>query len=245
METGDKLETAEETATPRRADKAGLFQSGSNITQLNELKFRTLPLYSSFNFPIWTLAFLLLGVFLTICGYTWVETDLPLKQLGSLVLLVAVVVFPVETILNRVRISYLMKEYKPFVIELEEVRRSLSDYLNNLDRRTSRYFHCVTNTKVTTYFMLRQLENALNILLEELHDYLKTSKATNYTQLHARLGGVVEYRDGFAFNSGELHQVPITRISSQIQEYIKHLEDGIDQLESEIESYREQIFEKE
>lgn len=125
-------------------------------------------------------------------------------------------------------------------IELNQVRGRLDRYLVALDTRTSRYFHCVTSTKVTTYCVLRQILVALEERLLELQDALRAPTVSGVRRAAALLRKEILFRDGYTPGVGQIFVVPVPRVASIIELVIKDLESGLAELEEEISHVRQQ-----
>lgn len=190
---------------------------------------------------LFTLCWALVGAFILLAGFV-IETDGSLiKTFGISLLLLSLPVLALERLFLRLKIQVKMRGLHPLVDELREMRLAVAKYLTDLDRRTSRYFHCVTNSKVTTYFMLRQIENSLGRLIEKLDGLCARAQPADLEKFQQLLRGTLEYRDGFEFNSGALLYVPIYQLSIRIQELVADLERGISALEDEIDHYRLEV----
>lgn len=118
--------------------------------------------------------------------------------------------------------------------ELGEIQSATAEFLNALDKRTARYFHCVTNTKITSYFILRQIETGLNQLLTDVRALVDNGSPECIIEALERLRSPFTYRDGFDFNSGHQYEVPIDRLPQLIMKYRQELTEGIESLEREI-----------
>lgn len=201
---------------------------------LNELSIQALPEAPRNDAPLIAICFAFAGALFILSGLVMPLQGPLLRGAGMGLMAALLVVLLANGVLRHGQIKELMQRLWPIVDELHGAREFLTGYLSNLDKRTSRYFHCVTNTKVTTYFMLRQIENSLNELLAELDAKLNWTSIKNYTLVQTRLKGDLEYRDGFEFNDGQLFKTSLTEIVPRIQELIQQLETGIEVLESEI-----------
>ena len=208
---------------------------------LPALATEDIPRISTREIPAYTCAFLIFAMAVIMVGRYGGERIEFLQLVGALLVPCSIVVFILEGLGRRRKVERSMESARPLVQEVKNVLRALTGYLTELDRRTSKYFHCVTNTKVTTYFMLRQIENSLSALVEELEEALAHPSADNFLMVHERLRGTIEYRDGFEFNSGKIYYLPITRLSLAIQDLIQNLEAGIQALEGEIQFCNRQM----
>jgi hypothetical protein len=120
------------------------------------------------------------------------------------------------------------------LIELEGIRSSLTDYLSQLDRRMSKYFHCVTNTKVTTYFILRQIEEKLVERISMVEGLLSGKSYQMIREAYFSMVGSITFKDGFSGRDGNLYVVPIPSIRKIIVQLTEELEAGVEGIEKEI-----------
>ena len=208
----------------------------AGTSRLNEINVQALPEMPGVTSLMMASSVTLIGLLLVLGGLFGEDPQLLFRGAGAGLLVLVLVVLVTEALLSRKRANTLIqKKLMPLCDELAELRNAITDYLSQLDQRTSRYFHCVTNTKVTAYFMLRQLEQALHELSLDLEDRAASPSAASYIYIRERLRGTIDYRDGFDFNSGKLHHTPVVRVATVIQELIQEIESGIAILEEEIQ----------
>ena len=209
--------------------------------RLMEIKLQAPVLHGLPHLPLFTLSLAAIGLLFVFSRLAPSFAESPVPSAGLLVLVLCLPVYLLEryvlwkTIKNRASLM------KPCVSEIEVLRKELYAYMTDLDKRTLRYFHCVTNSKVTTYFMLRQIENSMAELLVEFDRLFRVTSQENLFGIQERLRGTLDYRDGFVFNSGKLLHCPVAFLPSRIHELVNELERGIGALESEIENFRDQI----
>jgi len=124
--------------------------------------------------------------------------------------------------------------------ELLQLEKNLSTYLTELDNRTSRYFHCVTTSKVTNYYVLGQILGELGKFNEQFKQTLNKKSwhtcAAAYTLLQSHL----KVADGNLLSSGQMHELPIVRISSTVAQLTELLEEGLGEIEQDIKEYQGQ-----
>lgn len=119
--------------------------------------------------------------------------------------------------------------------DLKDLRFLITDYIASLDKRTRRYFHCVTNTKVTNYFMLKQIEEGLTLLIDEYSESTKRiGTPRNLRRSHDIIRRPFGYRDGFEFNSGNLHEVSLIELRQRVMQLMQDLQRGMRDVEEEI-----------
>jgi len=119
--------------------------------------------------------------------------------------------------------------------ELDDILNYLQSYQSDLDRRTSRYFHCVTNTKVTSYFVLSQIILALRQRVEEVHALLDEPNRENLLVAHESLAGTLVFRDSLSQTHGNVHVVPLARLKVTVVQLIEFIDQEISLLERELQ----------
>ena len=118
--------------------------------------------------------------------------------------------------------------------ELRDLRRFIVDYLEELDRRTSRYFHCVTNTKVTSYFSLTQISVALAERVDFAASLLKDPTRDNVLSAWRSLRGSLVFNDGLSSLSSNTHMIPLEKLRAVVVMLTEDMDKGIAELEAEI-----------
>lgn len=119
--------------------------------------------------------------------------------------------------------------------ELKDLHRFLENYQNSLDARTSKYFHCVTSTKVSAYFALTQLRQGVYERVHLVEKLLATPTNKNLLRAFELLRGTMIFSDGVMPNSGTMRLVPVSKIGGTVAELIEGLEEGLLELEDEIQ----------
>ena len=188
--------------------------------------------------PVFTFSFAFVGILLVCSGMFGTLAQSPVPSAGVLVLVLSLPAYVIEKLLIRKTLVAHQSSQRACIQEVRALREEITSYLTSLDRRTTRYFHCVTNSKVTTYFILRQIENALAEQVVEFDRFLSSLSQENLFRAQERLRGTLEYRDGFTFNSGRALHSPMHLLPARLQELVYDLERGITALESEIETFR-------
>lgn len=126
--------------------------------------------------------------------------------------------------------------------ELDDILSYLQTYQADLDRRTSRYFHCVTNTKITSYFVLSQIILALRKRSEEVAELIANPVRENLLVAHESLSGTLVFRDSMSTTHGTVHVVPLARLKITVVQLIEFIDEEIGILERELQL--EQQFDK-
>jgi hypothetical protein len=223
-----------------RAGPAEAF-SPQGYPRLMEIKLQAPVLRGLPELPLFTLSLSVIGLLFVVSGLHASIAKSPVPSAGLLVLALAIPTFVMERFVLWQMLKSRAKAMRPCVNELIRLRDALQTYMADLDKRTMRYFHCVTNSKVVTYFMLRQIENSLTELLVEFERLYQSLNQTNLFGIQERLRGNLEYRDGFVFNSGRLLHCPVAFLPARVHELVNELERGIGMIESEIEAFRDQV----
>ena len=125
--------------------------------------------------------------------------------------------------------------------ELKGVRDHLNTYLENVDRRTSRYFHCVTNTKLTTFCVLRQMQGALEERITKIEKLLSWPTCDSITEAFDDLKQVLLFRDGVIRDTGQVFTSPLHELRSKIDLLIEDLDNGLEALEDKIKVPRRAV----
>lgn len=125
--------------------------------------------------------------------------------------------------------------------ELKELRTMVKNYLENLDRRTSKYFHVVTNSKVTSYFILTQVAQALGQRIEEISNLLGSPSRESVLISHQLLQGTLVFRDSFNGAGGNTHVVPLARIKTAVLQLFDFLDSELKLLEDEMATRAEEL----
>jgi len=166
----------------------------------------------------------------------------PLYRAGAISLFVSCLV---GTLLwarsSRLEIQGFVDGLRAPLRELDDILSYLQTYQADLDRRTSRYFHCVTNTKVTSYFVLSQIILALRKRSEEVANLLKNPVRENLLVAHESLSGTLVFRDSISTTHGNVHVVPLARLKVTIVQLIEFIDEEIGILERELQLEQRQF----
>lgn len=123
--------------------------------------------------------------------------------------------------------------------ELNRLRTYLDQWLRDLDERTSRYFHCVTHSKVTDYYVLTQINASLLERIQRVTHLLEKPKRGNLKEAFTLLQGSILFHDGIALGTGTAYAVPLGRLSQLVTQVIENLERGVRELEEDIAYHRQ------
>lgn len=118
--------------------------------------------------------------------------------------------------------------------ELEDMLQYLQSYQAELDRRTSRYFHCVTNTKVTSYFIISQITIALRERIEQIRELVAEPNPENIRNAFELFSRKLSFRDSMSQASGRVHLVSLGRLKGTVIQLIEFIDHEIEILEHEL-----------
>ncbi|MBN8548687.1 MAG: hypothetical protein J0M12_05190 [Deltaproteobacteria bacterium] len=118
--------------------------------------------------------------------------------------------------------------------ELRDLQSLIQAYLSNLDKRSRRYFHIVTNSKVTSYFILTQIMQKLQEKIDELNDLLQIPSRENIVIAHHLLQGTLVFSDSFQGAAGNLHVVPLARLKTVALQIFEFLDSELKLIEEDI-----------
>lgn len=119
--------------------------------------------------------------------------------------------------------------------ELEGIKDFIVEYTQFVDRRTSSYFHCVTNTKVASYFALTEIRDSLMRRIHKLHELVKSEKRADLVEAFVSLQGTLVINSKVMSHSGTLRIIPVARLNLVVRQLVEGIEEGLDFLESELE----------
>lgn len=161
----------------------------------------------------------------------------PLLQLGEVGLLVLLFVWLwIQSSRRQKRIRSLAVSVQSAIEELDNTQKKIQKYMYDLDVRTSKYFHCVTNTKITAYFVLLQMSSALAERVINVREVFASGVSRVASALEA-LRVPLEFSDGALPTSGTIHSLPLSRVGKTADLLIDLLEQGIKELEDEIRNW--------
>ena len=132
------------------------------------------------------------------------------------------------------RIQEILESLEQPFQELVELKEYVYRYKADFDARTSKYFHCVTNNKMTAYFVLNQIVDALEKRVESVTNYVRHPTADNVKSAYIALSGGIVFSDSFLQTSGETHMIPLSRLSKTVAQIIENLNFGLELLEDQI-----------
>lgn len=118
--------------------------------------------------------------------------------------------------------------------ELRAAHEYIDGYLADLDERTRKYFHCVTNTKVMAYFILVQINHALFDRLGELDALFSEPSSENYIAAFHLLRSELVLKNSVLGHTSEIQLLHSRRARLAIDLLVEDLEKGLGALEEEI-----------
>ena len=152
----------------------------------------------------------------------------------------------VVLVLRLVMRSY--REYRRFMFRLhsrlrdtEVMRDRLSTYLRELDRRTSRYFHCVTNSKVVSYYLLMQILELVATRCRKIDSLLAGKSAASLANADEILRSTIDVSDKFGSGRAHNFRVSVDKLEELVDALINRLETGIKELEEEIQVFQRNL----
>jgi hypothetical protein len=124
------------------------------------------------------------------------------------------------------------------VEELHGISEYLTNFVSDVDRRMSGIFHCVTNTKITHYFVVQQIRDAVLASLQEIEACYDRRTLRTFFSAHDLLSGGISITDGVIAEVGDLYQIPFSRLEPTLAMIIEDLERGLRGLEAELTEAR-------
>lgn len=116
----------------------------------------------------------------------------------------------------------------------------LRSFLADVDDRTRDYFHCVTNTKMTCYFYLFQIQHELEKATTEIARLAESRSLKNLLAAHEKLQGPFTYFEAFMADTGTTRTLPLSHLPDHIAGLRQQLASGIEDLEEDLRSWRQQ-----
>lgn len=121
------------------------------------------------------------------------------------------------------------------VEQLEAVLQFIEEYTRFVDRRTSAYFHCVTNTKISSYFALTEIRDNLTRRIGKIRDLATDGSRSALIDAFISLQGTLVINSKVMSQGGTMRIIPIARVNLVVRQLVESIEEGLDVLESEIE----------
>ncbi|MCB0319323.1 MAG: hypothetical protein KDD60_00275 [Bdellovibrionales bacterium] len=125
--------------------------------------------------------------------------------------------------------------------ELLQLKSHLDSYIETVDKRTNRFFHCVTTSKVTTYYLLFQLQEVLSKSTAQIEERLQAGSGSALDAAHSIFQGDMVITDGLIAESGKPHKIPFYHLKYILGELEIKMEEGIREIEAEIISFRNPV----
>ena len=117
------------------------------------------------------------------------------------------------------------------LLELRNIRDLLNTYLTEVDRRTSRYFHCVTNTKLTTFCVIRQMQTSVEERVAAIEKLIAWPTSTSVAEAFELLKKVLVFSDGFYRDTGQVFATPLCEVRPRVLMLMEDLDVGLRDLE--------------
>lgn len=119
--------------------------------------------------------------------------------------------------------------------ELNDVAAILARYLEQVDKRTAQYFHIMTNTKLTTFCVLRQIQISLDERSREITSLLTWPTSESVMEASDLFKKLLLFRDGFVRETGQIFTLPPSELKAKVLLLIDDLEIGLAALEDAIQ----------
>ena len=133
-------------------------------------------------------------------------------------------------------INHISAILRAAMFELEFNSQKLSEYLDDLDRRTTRYFNCVTNSKVKTYFILRYFDGSLKILLKALQERLDNPNGERVLEaLYLLKGNMPENTAMTGLSNSDVPVLRVHELPGHLMQLIETLEEALVLISKEID----------
>lgn len=123
--------------------------------------------------------------------------------------------------------------------QLEHVLQFMQEYTRFVDRRTSSYFHCVTHTKISSYFALTEIRDNLTRRIRKLKELLAANTRSDLVDAFTSLQGTLVINNKVMTQGGTMRIIPLARVNLVVRQLVESIEEGLDILEAEIEIGRE------
>ena len=157
--------------------------------------------------------------------------------LGAISILAFVSAFVAIWHVARIRDEALRRQAKILeepLRELHDLQLLIKTYLSNLDKRTRSYFHVVTNSKVTSYFVLTQIDQKLQEKIEELAVLLEAPSRESILVAHHLFQGTLVFSDSFQGAAGNIHVVPLARLKVAVLQIFEFLDSELKLIEDDL-----------
>ena len=126
--------------------------------------------------------------------------------------------------------------------ELTTLHEQLAEYLLRLNDRATRHFNSVTTTKVSAYFTLTQIKNALGERLALASHLVESDANMAVRAAHRCLQQPLQFNES-VLSSSSAKSVPIDKVEKLVMELIDQMETALAALESSVEtSFRPDEF---
>lgn len=213
--------------------------AGMKSTPLREIFYRAPPNLLPSNWLILVFAALvpfLCSAWIRIFGSLDREVVTFKDLMPLLVICVVTILFWYVTyvLIERWKIRKFARSLKEPFDELLRTSSHIQTYLSDLDARTRRYFHCVTNTKVMSYLLLTHINHALTERTNLIESLLRQNSAEGYLAAFEELRADLMVKDSVLEVGAEIHALPLRRTKQALDLLIEDLERGLGLLEAEI-----------
>jgi hypothetical protein len=165
----------------------------------------------------------------------WSSLGNPLLKAGAMSAVLALGLLVLITAKQRqMEVRRFADSLRKVLREITKIRDGLRAYQADLDKRTSKYFHCVTHNKIRSYFVIIQLIAALTRRVELLEGLLQDDSVKNVRAAHELLHRHLTFTDGATKESGHVRKVQLIYLSKVVQELTENLDRSLDILERQL-----------
>lgn len=184
--------------------------------------------------PRWDRCFLLCATLFVVLLFAKDRIPFEVLEIGVTLVALSFAQTVIYFLRENSRLNTEMQRVTGPLSELEGTQARLQAYLDQLDQRTRKYFHCVTSTKVVSYCVLRQIMSALNERLSELRVLLQSRQAGKIVKAEEIFKRPLLFRDGFLQNTGKEYSLALDKLSPVVGQLIEDLDKSLTELEDEI-----------
>ncbi|RME58753.1 MAG: hypothetical protein D6780_06265, partial [Candidatus Dadabacteria bacterium] len=105
------------------------------------------------------------------------------------------------------------------------------------DKRTNKFFHSTTNSKVISYYVLTQILSTINSLIETLEKLLSTNTVSALIDSYLLSQEGIELKSRALQDSNSTFKIPLWNLEPLVADLKNLLEKGIKELEDEIREF--------
>jgi hypothetical protein len=114
----------------------------------------------------------------------------------------------------------------------------LEEFIEEFDNRTQRYFHVVTSSKTSAYYLINQALTHMIVLRDKAAKALAAHSSGGVRSAYELLAGNIRIADGVTVGSGVVHDLAVAQLTLALDELIDRLAQDIAELEEDIQRHR-------